>query len=171
MHTLGDRAVAAVGAPYSLPVDANWVQRRYHTLRPQLSGPQDADWLGSGNLVVRRDAFAAVNGFDVSLETCEDVDFCNRLLQAGYRLVADPALRSVHFGDPSTLRALFFGELWRGRDNVRVTFRGPRTLRHFRSAIIAMADLTAVAGAVVATASACGSSRDGASRFRLDCRC
>jgi GT2 family glycosyltransferase len=152
VHTLGDPTIAAVGAPYSLPADANWVQRRYHTLRPRLSKPQDADWLGSGNLVIRRSAFAALNGFDASLETCEDVDLCNRLQHGGNRLVADPALRSVHFGDPSTLRALFFGELWRGRDNVRVTLRGPRTLRHFRSAIIAMVDLAAVTCGIVATA-------------------
>ena len=36
-------------------------------------------------------------------------------------LVADPRLRNIHLGDPSRLRALFFGELWRGRDNIRVT--------------------------------------------------
>ena len=152
VHALSDRAVAAVGAPYTLPPDANWVQRRYHTFRPHLQQPRDVDWLGSGNLVVRRDAFATLGGFDASLETCEDVDFCNRLRSAGYRLVANPELRSVHFGDPSTLRALFFGELWRGRDNLRVTFRGPRTLRHFRSAIISMINLAVLAGGVGALA-------------------
>ena len=74
-------------------------------------------------------SFERVGGFDASLTACEDVDLCNRLRLAGHRIVADPALRSIHFGDPRTLKALFFGELWRGRDNLRVTFRGPRTLR------------------------------------------
>jgi glycosyltransferase involved in cell wall biosynthesis len=152
VHAMSNRAIAAVGAPYTLPPDANWVQRRYHAFRPRLSQPREVDWLGSGNLVVRRDAFATLGGFDASLETCEDVDFCNRLRGAGHRLVANPELRSVHFGDPSTLRALFFGELWRGRDNLRVTFRGPRTLRHFRSAIISMVNLAAMAGGVGALA-------------------
>jgi hypothetical protein len=77
---------------------------------------------------------------------------CNRLLQGGHRILADPAMRSIHFGDPETLRALFRGELWRGRNNLRVTFRGPRTLRHFRSAIIAMINLAALAGSVGALA-------------------
>jgi hypothetical protein len=36
---------------------------------------------------------------------------------------------------------LFFGELWRGRDNLRVTFRGPRSLSHFQSALIPVAEL------------------------------
>jgi GT2 family glycosyltransferase len=148
VHAMSNPEIAAVGAPYTLPPDANWVQRRYHTFRPRLSQSQDVDWLGSGNLVVRREAFSTLGGFDASLETCEDVDFCNRLRMAGHRLVANPELRSVHFGDPSTLRALFFGELWRGRDNLRVTFRGPRTLRHFRSAVISMANLAAMAGGI-----------------------
>ena len=60
-----------------------------------------------------------VGGFDAQLTACEDVDLCNRLRQAGHRIVADPAMRNVHYGDPSTLTALFFGELWRGRDNLQ----------------------------------------------------
>jgi hypothetical protein len=34
-------------------------------------------------------------------------------------------MKSVHKGDPRTLKALFLGELWRGRDNMRVSLRGP----------------------------------------------
>ena len=43
--------------------------------------------------------------------------------------MAVEAMRSVHLGDPATLKALFFGELWRGRDNVRVSLRAPLTVR------------------------------------------
>ncbi len=143
-------AVAAAGAPYSVPADANWVQRRYDTLRSRSPRPVDVDWLGSGNLAIRRDVFQEIGGFDVALETCEDVDLCNRLKLAGHRLVADPALRSIHFGDPATLRALFFGELWRGRNNLRVTWRGPRTFAHFRSLLVPIVDLIAIAGAAAA---------------------
>ena len=134
--------VAATGAPYVSPPAANWVQESYDNLRARPSSRQDVDWLGSGNLAVSRAPFERLGGFDRSLEACEDVDLCNRLRLAGHRIVADPALRSVHFGDPSTLRALFFGELWRGRDNARVTWRGPRTLRHLRSMLIPIATLT-----------------------------
>ena len=48
---------------------------------------RDADWLGSGNLAVSRTAFELVGGFDTSLETCEDVDFCHRLRAKGQRVV------------------------------------------------------------------------------------
>lgn len=142
--------VAATGAPYLTQPGPNWVQQQYDGLRDRPVRREDVAWLGSGNFAVKRAAFERVGGFDASLTACEDVDFCNRLLQAGCRIVADPNLRSVHFGDPRTLRALFFGELWRGRDNLRVTFSGPRTFRHLRSAIVPVADLICLAGSVAA---------------------
>jgi len=141
--TLAGDDVAAAGAPYVSPDGATWVQRRYDGLRTRPSEPADVEWLGSGNLVLRRAVFDEVGGFDTSLETCEDVDLCQRIRDRGHRIVCDPKLRSVHFGDPASLSALFAGELWRGRNNLRVTLRGPRTLRHLRSALVPIADLAA----------------------------
>jgi GT2 family glycosyltransferase len=142
--------VAATGAPCLTQPGPNWVQQQYDGLRDHPQRREDVAWLGSGNLAVKRAAFDRAGGFDATLTACEDVDLCNRLQQAGYRIVADPNLRSIHFGDPRTLRALFFGELWRGRDNLRVTFSGPRTFRHLRSAVVPIIDLVCLAGSVAA---------------------
>ena len=142
---LGGGKTAAAGAPYSIAPGPTWVQRQCDAMRVRSSEATEVNWLGSGNLAVTRQAFDSVGGFDEQLTACEDVDFCNRLRQQGQRLVADPRLRSVHFGDPATLRSLFLGELWRGRDNVRVTFRGPWTVRHLRSAIAPIGTLVALA--------------------------
>jgi GT2 family glycosyltransferase len=121
--------VAAAGAPYRPPSPGTWVQRAFDALRRHPSEPEDTDWLASGNLVVRRTAFVEVDGFDETLETCEDVDFCRRLKRAGWRLMADSRLESVHHGDPGTLSAVFHSEWWRGRDNLRVSLRAPRAWR------------------------------------------
>ena len=147
---LSERGIAAAGAPCVSEPCANWVQQHYDGLRDRPAARQDVTWLGSGNLAVARAPFQQIGGFNAHLTACEDVDLCNRLLRAGYRIVADPQLRSVHFGDPRTLKALFFGELWRGRDNLRVTFRGPKTLRHLRSALIPVAQLCLLGTAIVA---------------------
>jgi hypothetical protein len=102
------------------------------------------EWLASGNLAVRRDAFNAIGGFDGSLEACEDVDLCQRLRMTGGRLLSDGRMRSIHYGDPSTLRELFAGELWRGRDNLRVSLRPPRSLRTLASLAAPAAQLLTV---------------------------
>lgn len=68
--------------------------------------PVDADTRGtvgaSANLAVRRDALAAVAGFDERLgpgtraAAAEDLDLFDRLLAAGYRGRYEPAARAVH---------------------------------------------------------------------------
>lgn len=149
VDVLSDPSVAATGSPYLTQPCPNWVQRQYDGMRARPSCREEVSWLGSGNFAVKRSAFERIGGFNESLTACEDVDFCNRLRRAGYQVVADPDLRSIHFGDPKTLKALFFGELWRGRDNLRVTFAGPRTFRHLRSALVPIADLVCLAAGIV----------------------
>jgi glycosyltransferase involved in cell wall biosynthesis len=140
-----DPSVSAAGAPCHAPPDGTWVQRAYDCLRRHDGRRRDATWLGSGNLVIRADVFRQLGGFDEQLETCEDVDLCRRLLIAGKRLVEDPRLVNIHHGDPRTLRAVFLGELWRGRDNLRVTFRPPLEIRSVLSAIQPATTLAIVA--------------------------
>ncbi len=154
LDVLSDDRIAAAGAPYSAPPHANWVQRAYDASRDKRPGRHDVDWLGSGNLVIRRDVFHAIGGFDATLETCEDVDLCNRLRASGHRLVSDDRLGSTHYGDPTSLRAVFFGELWRGRDNIRVTMRGPLTLRALPSLAIPLVNLACVGGLISGIAAA-----------------
>jgi GT2 family glycosyltransferase len=131
----------AVGAAYLPPIDGTWVQRAYGALRGRSRGRHDTDWLGSGNLAVWRTAFEAIGGFDTTLDTCEDVDFCQRLRTRGFRVLSDERLKSVHHGDPATLRTLFKAERWRGRNNVRVSFRRPVSWAAVPTAVIAIVDL------------------------------
>lgn len=133
LDVMQDAGVGGAGAAYEPPSPGTWVQQAYGALRGRTRGSHPAEWLGAGNLVVRRTAFTEAGGFDTSLEACEDVDLCNRLRLAGWRLVADERLRSIHHGDPATLGRVFKSELWRGRDNIRVTLRGPLTWRAWPS--------------------------------------
>jgi hypothetical protein len=125
----------------------------YGALRGRTIGRSETRWLGSGNLIVRRNAFEAIGGFDVTLESCEDVDFCERLRRAGWRLVADERLVSIHYGDPDSLTKLFRAEQWRGRDNLRITLRhglSPRDVPSVLVPIFIALSLTVIVVAVIA---------------------
>jgi GT2 family glycosyltransferase len=148
--TLQMSGVSAAGAPYLQPPNATWVQRCYDSFRDHSEGVFDTPWLGSGNLAIWRQTFLDAGGFDTTLETCEDVDLCQRLRRQGRTLKSDSRMRSVHMGDPKTLRAIFWGELWRGRDNLRVSFRGPMTARDLPSVVIPVLTLLLLALAVIA---------------------
>lgn len=138
--------VGIAGAPYLPPPDGTWVQRTYDALRRHPAADEPTEWLGAGNMVVRREAFVQAQGFDEALETCEDVDLCARVAAHGWQVRAVHGMQSVHHGDPKRLSNLFWGELWRGRDNLRVTLRGPKSLRNVASALMPIA----YAGALVA---------------------
>jgi GT2 family glycosyltransferase len=149
-----DARIGAAGALYLPPPNGTWVQRLYGVLRGRTEGRGDVQWLGSGNLAVRREVFHELGGFDDTLETCEDVDFCQRIRARGWRLVGDDRLESVHMGDPGTLRELFFSERWRGRDNLRVSLRSLTRLSDLPSVLIPVVDalalMTASLGLVMA---------------------
>jgi GT2 family glycosyltransferase len=135
------QGAGAAGAVYRAPLDGTWVQRAYGELRGHATGQHDASWLGSGNLAVWRRVFEQVGGFDVTLEACEDVDFCQRVRAAGYRVISDARLDTVHHGDPETLADVYRSELWRGRDNLRVSFRRPLSWSALPSALIPVVDI------------------------------
>ena len=142
--------VGATGSLCRAPEDGTWVQRAYERLRGRHGTRTEVEWLGAGNMAVRRDAFLRIGGFNSTLETCEDVDLCKRLRAGGFHLLNDERMRNVHLGDPATLRALFKGELWRGRSNLAVSFRPPVTARELPSVLIPMVQLAGLAVAVTA---------------------
>ena len=149
LETLRLDSVGAAGALCHAPADGTWVQRAYGYLRGRARGQQDVEWLGSGNMAVWRRTFDAVGGFDTELEACEDVDLCNRIRRAGLRIVSDSRLDNIHYGDPKTLRDLFRSEAWRGRDNLRVSFRGPLSWQGLPSAVVPIVDLVMMAVAPI----------------------
>jgi hypothetical protein len=59
--------------------------------------PQDVSCVTAACMVVRREAFCGMGGFDETLAVAfNDVDLCLRLRQAGWRIVWSPASRLYH---------------------------------------------------------------------------
>lgn len=131
-----DPQVGAVGSYHVVPLDPpTWVRKvlqKQIEARPQLTEP---NWLPSGNMFVRRDAFMKCGGFDESMATCEDVDLSYRLAKHS-RLVADARIRCWHHGEPRTLWEVFRKELWRGRDNLMGAIRHGVKLSEIPSLIL-----------------------------------
>ena len=114
--------VAAVGSSPSIPAGSNWVVRTWHlqiSFRPDHA---ERDWLASMNMLVSRDVFEQVDGFDEMLLTCEDVDLGYRITER-YRIVYDKTIRAIHYGEAQSLVQLFRKEAWRGSFNYRGVFR------------------------------------------------
>jgi glycosyltransferase involved in cell wall biosynthesis len=113
--------VVAAGCFPSVPAEATWVQQTWDIVQ---RGSQyrlsirNVPWLPSMNLIVRRDAFLAVGGFNEQLETAEDVDLCYRLANQG-TIVCNPAMEAIHWGEARNLRTFWRKEIWRGKGNLK----------------------------------------------------
>ena len=70
----------------------------------------------SASMGVKRQAFIAAQGFNETLRTCEDIDFCYRLVKLGYKTVYQPSVKVLHNHGRSSFFALmrynyFFGRV------------------------------------------------------------
>lgn len=79
---------------------ANPVNRRYRALDLDASVPSFVDQPAGAFLAVRRSAWQATNGFDESFYPLwfEDVDFCRRLHEGGWRIRYVPKAAARHVG-------------------------------------------------------------------------
>ena len=77
--------------------------RAYLADRENPPRQRDAGWLSGACLLVRREAFEEVGGFDDKFFMYfEDVDLCARIKRAGWRIVYAPSASITHAGGHST---------------------------------------------------------------------
>lgn len=74
--------------------------------------------LGAAHMLVRRDFFLGLGGFDGSLETGEDAELCNRVIHNGGDILIVESLKVTHHGFPKDIWSFFRRELWHGKNDV-----------------------------------------------------
>ena len=93
--------------------DGSWIERHWFENKAQRVR-DDTTYLGTAHMLVRRDVFLELGGFDESLRTGEDFDLCRRARRRGGKVAPVPALRAVHRGFPRSIRAFVRREAWHG---------------------------------------------------------
>ena len=80
-----------------------------HNLAPSQDGSENArevDWVSGAVMIIRREAFDAIGGFDTGFFLYwEDADFCRRLKHAGWKTMYVPELHVRHAGGRSSRHA------------------------------------------------------------------
>src|SRR5437773_8998975 len=96
---------------------------RYYEIGEESISP---DWVGGMFMLLRRDAFAAVGGFDARYYLYyEDVDLCARLRLAGYDIRLVPRVSAVHLARRQSRRDIRYS-LWHLRSMIRYIMSGTR---------------------------------------------
>jgi glycosyltransferase involved in cell wall biosynthesis len=147
----GEQRVVAVGAAMRAPAaGASWVERCWYAIAHSqaATAPSRVRWLPGFNLLVRRDAFERVHGFDEQLVTCEDCDFSYRLHDLG-ELVFDPAPAVAHHGESQTLWQLFRREAWRSQGNLHLALARETDWRNWVSLLLPVFAILGLVAAIV----------------------
>jgi glycosyltransferase involved in cell wall biosynthesis len=125
------------GAHYAIPDHSSWVATAWyqdqHTLK---RGP--VSYVPSGDLLLSRKQFFKVGGFDESIETNEDSEFCHRASRSGVSVLAEPSLSVVHLGTPQTVKAFYRKHCWQGTAVQKVFWRDTLNSGNLKSILYAL---------------------------------
>jgi len=99
------------GATYEVPENGKWIEKAWFSQEPK--GRRPVTHINSGNLILSRDLFFAIGGFNEELISGEDYEFCQRAWEVT-RVIADHNIRTIHLGNPKTLRKFMKREIWHG---------------------------------------------------------
>ncbi len=110
---LKEPEIGILGAYYDLGDNPNWIENTWNALKKDISG--EVSFLSAGNMAIKRGLFEKINGFDESLETGEDWDICQRVINKGYQVICEPRLKVKHLGNIKSLKTIILKERWYGQ--------------------------------------------------------
>lgn len=138
-----------IGGFFRVPEHSSWVARVWFK-RKMDEVNLSPSYIPSGNLMVTRSQFDMIGGFDESLKTSEDCDFCCRARALGLHMAEYDAISVVHLGSPQTLAAFFQREIWHGSSVFRVFLLNFGSFQNGRPVIFALYTLLCLLITVIA---------------------
>ncbi|HET9837525.1 MAG TPA: glycosyltransferase [Candidatus Angelobacter sp.] len=140
-----------VGAHYLLPENSTWVGRTWHRYQ-EAEKRGEVSHVPAGDLIMRREDFLRIGGFDESIQTNEDYELCERARANGLTVRAVPEIGVVHLGTAQSLRAFFRKQAWHGTHVVKVFLRNISGSDNWKAVAFAgwilFGSLAAIAGSV-----------------------
>jgi glycosyltransferase involved in cell wall biosynthesis len=114
--------LSVIGAHYMVPPNSSWVAKAWYEDQHLLKDGA-VSYLPGGDLLLSQNLFLKSGGFDETIDTNEDAEFCERISALGTPVLAFPRLAVVHLGTPQTLSVFYRKHRWHGNDVLRVFLR------------------------------------------------
>lgn len=121
------------GSTCSIPEKATWIERIWFA-QALVRDKKNDRYINSGHLIVHRNLFFDVGGFDPHIETGEDEKFCQDAREMGAVIIKEPTLKAVHFDYPKTIARFFGRERWHGK-GMKSHLRKPWAYRDLQIAL------------------------------------
>ena len=99
------------GARYVIPEIPSMLERCW--FEPLSS--RGLSYINGGNLIMSKETFCRIGGFDENLETGEDYEFCVRARGKGVRIAINVNFVAIHDGYPKNILDFCKREIWHGK--------------------------------------------------------
>jgi len=152
MKHFDDKEVGCVTGLIGIPKNDGWIQRIWALNRKLKREVFESRWAPSGNMIVSKDAFMKIGGFNSRLITCEDMDISNRFKEDGYRIIFDKDVLVTHYGEYKTVGEFLRKETWRGYSHLDYLFNQKisfKMLKMIPKATFFLLSLIMLAGSVI----------------------
>jgi glycosyltransferase involved in cell wall biosynthesis len=133
IESLRQDALIITGSRYDVADKKNWISSYWFARMRH----ENSNYINGGHLIVTRQLFNKIGGFNSELETAEDYDFCMRAKQFGAKIINDARLNVIHIGYPTTLKDFIARERWLGCED----FMSFKKMVRSKVAIIAIINL------------------------------
>ena len=140
-----------VGAHYLLPEDSSWVGRTWHRYH-EAGKSGEVSHVPAGDLIMRREDFLRLGGFDETIQTNEDYELCERARAGGMAVRAVPEMSVVHLGTAQSLPVFFRKQAWHGTHVVKVFLRNVSGSHNLKAVLFAAYTLVCLFGIIVGAA-------------------
>jgi glycosyltransferase involved in cell wall biosynthesis len=109
----GERVMT--GSWVCIPENANWIEKNW--FKPLQKGK--STHINSGHMIITKNIFDEIGGFNEDLETGEDYEISMRAKSHGLVIFDDVQLEAVHKGYPRNLKEFFLREFWHGKGDAQ----------------------------------------------------
>lgn len=130
--------ISCVGFSAAPPLqEDSWVERTWFPISSsgKNRGTISVSWLSSFNLILSKDFFEQVGGFDETLVTCEDAELGSRLSSIS-RLIFSDKCRVRHLGGVKTVKEFIRKEYWRGQNSLRSLLKSENKMHELMSVAV-----------------------------------
>lgn len=106
--------IGILGAKYALPDNSNLIQNAWFS-------HQKLDFIGpiqmipAGNMIIQKELFLSVGGFNEDITSGEDYELCERIRNKGFKIFHDYRFKCIHYGNPKNIRFFYIRERWHGK--------------------------------------------------------
>ena len=117
--------VGLIGSKYHRSLKINNFQKNLDLFFKLQNNSSSTDWLPSIFIIIKKEDFFSLNGFDEHLVTCEDVDFGYRLKKKNKLIISSSTLSTTHLGEPKNFYEFLKKHSWHSLDALIIIYKHP----------------------------------------------